>query len=230
MRLSGLLRLPSQCAVCRGWGEARVCGHCVERFALAVPRCTRCAAPCGAAVCGDCLHAPPPQARAVAALAYAYPWDRLLSAFKFRAGLELAPVLAGLVVRAVQADGAPQVDLVAPVPLGRTRLRERGYNQAWELARRVAHALALPAEPRLLQRLADTPQQVTLPRSRRLANVRGCFGVERAGGVRGRRVALVDDVMTTGATLREAARVLLDAGAARVEVWVAARTAPTTIG
>lgn len=224
-----LPRLPSQCAVCRGWGAARVCGRCVERFApRGVARCGRCAAPCPVPVCAECLCAAPPQSRAVAALTYAYPWDRVLSALKFRAGLELAPVLADLLAQAVRAcAAAPQVDIVTAVPLGRERLRERGYNQAWELARRVARTLALPAEAHALQRLADTPQQAALPRGRRLANVRGCFGVERAERVRGQRVALVDDVMTTGATLREAARVLLDAGAARVEVWVAARTPPT---
>lgn len=221
--------------MCRGWGDMLVCARCVERFNQPVARCRHCAAPCPAPVCGECLHSAPPQAHAVAALDYAYPWNRLLAALKFRDGLALAPVLADLLaqaVRAAEGEGLP-VDVVTAVPLGRARLRERGYNQAWELARRVARALDRPADAQALQRLADTPAQTSLERAQRLASVRGCFGVTHAARVRGRRVALVDDVMTTGATLREAARVLLAAGAARVDVWVVARTppaAPSTIG
>jgi ComF family protein len=116
--------------------------------------------------------------------------------------------------------------MVVPMPLGPSRLRERGYNQAWELARRVARQLALPRDPRILERVHDTPRQMSLPTERRATNVRGSFAVP-AGALRrlrGRDVALVDDVMTTGATAREAARTLLEAGARSVQVWVAART------
>jgi len=113
-----------------------------------------------------------------------------------------------------------------PVPLADPRLRERGFNQAWELARRVASRLGGRADAGLLVRVRDTPHQLALPPDERAGNVRGAFAVEprRRGEIRGRTVAVVDDVMTTGSTAAEIARVLRHAGAARIEIWVVART------
>ena len=124
------------------------------------------------------------------------------------------------------AKGHAGIELVLPVPLSARRLRERGYNQAALLAARLAARLGLPCEARALVRPGDTAQQHGLPRERRAANVRGAFAVapRAAGALHGRRVALVDDVMTTGATLAAATHALLDAGAAEVRVWVVART------
>ena len=106
------------------------------------------------------------------------------------------------------------------------RLRERGYNQAWEVARRAARRLGCAADASLVLRVRDTPHQLALPPGERAGNVRGAFAVEprRLGEVRERTIAVVDDVMTTGSTVAELARVLKLAGAARVEVWVVART------
>ncbi len=191
-------------------------------------RCRRCAieVPDGVAVCGRCLTAPQAFERTLAALHYAYPWDGLLLRFKFGAGLDLARVLARLLADRVQASGDALPALVLPVPLGPQRLRERGYNQAWELARRVADQAGCNADARLLLRVHDAPHQLALPADRRAANVRGAFAVEplRRAELQGRTLALVDDVMTTGATADEAAKVLLAAGAASVHVWVLART------
>jgi ComF family protein len=220
--------LPTQCAVCRGWSLARLCADCLRRHAGPVARCTRCAlaVPAGATVCGACLQAPPPFARSIAAVDYAFPWSDLVSAFKSRSALDLAPALASLVAGAVQASDAPPVALIVPVPLGRTRLAERGMNQAWELARRVAATLAIDAAPQLLQRLIDTTHLAALPRAQRMARIRGAFAVApgQARRLHGLRVALVDDVMTSGATAAEASRVLLAGGASDVQVWVLART------
>ena len=221
-------RPPSLCAVCHDWGRQRVCDTCLDRFAAPAARCRRCAieVPDDVAVCGRCLTAPPAFERTVAALHYAYPWDGLLLRFKFGAGLDLARVLAGLLAQCVQASGDARPSLVLPVPLGAQRLRERGYNQAWELARRVAVQAGCNADARLLLRVRDAPHQLALPADRRAANVRGAFAVEplRRAELQGRTIALVDDVMTTGATADEAAKVLLAAGAASVDVWVLART------
>ena len=218
----------SLCAVCNDWGRQRVCDTCLDRFAAPTSRCRRCAieVPGGVAVCGRCLTAPPAFDRTLAALHYAYPWDALLLRFKFGAGLDLAHVLARLLADRVQASGDALPAFVLPVPLGPQRLRERGYNQAWELARRVADAAGCRAEARLLLRLRDAPHQLALPADRRAANVRGAFAVEplRRAELQGRTIALVDDVMTTGATADEAAKVLRAAGAASVDVWVLART------
>ena len=221
-------RLPSLCAVCHGWGTDRVCDDCVTRFAPPAHRCARCALALHgtAAVCGHCLRDPPPYSGAVAALDYGHPWDGLITRFKFHAALDLAPVLTAHLLQAVQRSSAPHPSLLLPMPLSTQRLGERGYNQAWELARRLGRALHCQADAGLLLRVKDGPHQLAFPRAQRAANVRGAFAVEplRRSELRDRRVALIDDVMTTGATAAEAARVLLQAGAADVQVWVLART------
>ncbi len=226
---SPLRSLPTQCALCRNWSHARLCDACIERFAQPRPRCERCAiaVPPGVAACGACTREPPPFARAVAAVDYAPPWDDLVRRFKFDAALDLADALASRILDAVARSAAPRPDWLLPVPLADERLRERGYNQAWELARRVARALACASDPQqLLLRTRHTPHQLSLPPAQRAANVRGAFAVEprRRHELRDRDVALLDDVMTTGATLAEAARSVLQAGAASVQVWVLART------
>jgi ComF family protein len=182
-------------------------------------------------LCADCRREPPPQATTVAAFDYVYPWAELLVRLKFQDAVELAPPLAQALAQAVALHRTlgpqlPAVDLVLPVPLALGRMRERGYNQAWELARRVARLHHLPAHAGLLERLRETPHQLDLPRSARSANVRAAFVLAptAAGRLGGRHVALVDDVMTTGATLAEATRTLLRGGAVSVQCWVVART------
>ncbi len=225
-RLAG--RLPTQCALCRGWCAGRVCAPCVQRFAAAVPRCRRCAlrVPAGADACGACLAAPPAFDAAVAAVDYAWPWDGLIGHFKFHAALDLAPALAERLAAAWRAQSLGAPHWLLPVPHARERLRERGYNQAWEIARRLAPRIGGTADARLLVRLRDTPHQLALPPGRRAANVRGAFALAPGGPARLRdaRVTLVDDVMTTGATAAEIAAVLKRAGVREVAVAVLART------
>lgn len=220
--------VPSLCAVCRGWGRGRVCDECLERFAPALPRCERCGleVPAGNPTCGACLLEPPPWTSALAAVTYGYPWDRLVAGFKYRAALDVAPALVDLLLAAQRRGAAAPPSLLLPVPLHAARLRERGYNQAWELARRLGRRLRCRADPALLLRIRDTPRQLALAPAGRAANVRNAFALEprRRAEVQGRSVTLVDDVMTTGATAAEITRVLLAAGAARVDVWVVART------
>ena len=219
-------RLPSLCAVCRGWGAQRVCVDCVERFAVPVPRCRRCAlqVPAGADVCGACLVDPPPYSRTFAAVDYDHPWDGLITHFKFHTALDLAPALSERML--VARGEAPPPALLVPVPLSDTRLRERGYNQAWELTKRLGAALRCPVDATLLLRVKDTPHQLAFPPEQRAGNVRAAFAIEpkRRAELQGRSITLVDDVMTTGATVAEAARTLLQAGASEVSVWVIART------
>jgi ComF family protein len=236
--------VPSWCEVCRGACDASaddgaLCATCVARYAAPRARCRRCALPLGHAAdaCGDCLRDPPPYDRTVCAADYGFPWDRLLAGFKYQGRIELAPTLAARMVAALHAAGAvpgrvppgdePPVDRVQPVPLAPERLAERGYNQAWELARRIARRLRLEADATLLQRPVHTPQQVALgSAAERRRNLASAFMVDprRRHVVAGRHVALVDDVMTTGATARAAAAVLKRAGAATVSVWLLART------
>jgi len=227
MSWSIAVRMPSQCEVCRRWGRERLCADCLARFAAPRPRCARCALPLGGgtSVCGECLREPPPFEHTVCAADYGFPWDRLVAGFKFHGAVELAAPLARCIADAAAAT-APQPALLLPVPLAPRRLAERGYNQAWELARRVARRRGLAAHADVLLRPVETAHQVDLPRAQRLANLRAAFVVEPRlrSELHGRRVALVDDVLTTGATAREAARALLQAGAAAVDVWVFART------
>jgi ComF family protein len=218
--------LPSQCALCRGWDTTRLCHDCVARFATPVPRCLSCAlqVPAGVNSCGTCLKTPPPWDAALAAVDYAYPWDGLIPSFKFDAALDLAGALTQRLAAAAQRR--PKPDLLLPVPLGPQRLRQRGYNQAWEIARRLGKALNVSADAHLLLRVKETAHQLSQPVKQRAANVRGAFAVEplRRSEIAGRSVAIVDDVMTTGATCGEIAQVLKQAGASRVEAWVLART------
>ncbi|HET9823476.1 MAG TPA: ComF family protein [Burkholderiaceae bacterium] len=228
-RTSAPFAWPTQCVVCRGWGRERLCRPCRDRHAGPAVRCRGCAlaVPAGIERCGRCLAQPLPFARVDAAVDYAFPWSTLVARLKFHAAVDLADALAAQMAARLRVDAATQgVDLVLPLPLGRLRLAERGMNQAWELARRLARQLGLPAQAGLLERRVDTPHLADLPREARAAAIRGAFALApgASGPLRGSRVALVDDVMTTGATAAEAAQVLLDGGADAVHLWVYART------
>ena len=220
--------LPRPCVLCGCWDRTGLCRHCQVRFVAARPAlCPRCALPsAGGATCGRCLQEPPPYHRCVTGVLYGFPWDRLITRFKFRDQPELATLLADVLADVLAQSNPPPVDLVLPVPLSASRLAERGYNQAWELARRVAARRRLPADAGLLLRLRDTPHQVGLSRSERTRNLLDAMWVEPAARARlaGRQLALVDDVLTTGGTAVAATRALLAAGAAGVQVWVLART------
>jgi ComF family protein len=184
--------------------------------------------PDGVQRCGACLRHPPAFDQAWAAVDYDHPWDGLISHFKFHAALDLADTLAGTMAEAWQRQPRTLPDLLLPAPLSPQRLRERGFNQSWELARRVARRLGCRADAKLLLRIRDTAHQIDLALDRRSANVRGAFALEplRAHAVRGLHVAVIDDVMTTGATAAEMAVTLKQAGAARVDIWALARTPP----
>ena len=216
----------AQCEVCRRWARRALCDDCRARHAAPVPRCSGCGLrlTAGVARCTACLREPPPFERCRCAVDYAFPWDGLVAAFKYHGRVELAGALADPLCAALDTDDAGWPDLVVPVPLARTRLAERGYNQAWELARRVAARIGRPAQAQGLARPVERAHQAALSRRERQRNLRGAFTVPQPGRVAGRRIALVDDVLTTGATAAEASRALLDAGAAAVQVWALART------
>jgi ComF family protein len=217
---------PSRCALCGAWPAQPVCAACRRQFARPQPRCLRCALPLppGPSTCGACLAAPPPLDACFAAVPYAYPWAGLVARFKFEGEPAWAATLAALVLEAPPAAGEiAAADLLLPMPLSPRRLAARGFNQALLLARGLAPART---DPGLLLRLRETGPQAALDRKQRQANVRGAFGLEplRHAQVRGKAVLLVDDVMTSGASLHAAAAVLRQAGAARVAAAVVART------
>ena len=218
--------LPSQCAVCHAWPAQALCEACVARFAQPRPRCRSCALPVpqGVERCGACIKQAPPLDLCLAAVAYEYPWSGLIARYKFGASPGWSQALALLMRSTPWAEPAlDAADLVLPMPLSRERLRERGFNQALELARHLAPA---KVDAELLLRLRDTPAQSALPRAARLRNVQGAFGAVpgREQAIRGRRLVLVDDVMTSGASLYSAAQALHAAGAAHITALVLART------
>lgn len=157
---------------------------------------------------------------------YAFPWAHLIQRFKFGQALELCNTWVDLMLQACPAVEATTPRLLVPVPLSPERLRQRGYNQTWELARRLAPCLSWRANPKLLIKQRHTPEQASLPMAQRRINVSGAFALHPAhqSEVWGRDVVLVDDVMTTGATARELALLLTQAGAASVTLWVLGRT------
>lgn len=219
-------RVPSHCAVCHAWPSQRVCDACAARFAQPTARCQRCAlrVPEGVAVCGVCTLNPPLFDACVAAVDYAYPWADILGDFKFRGDAGWAGTLATLMRSTPWIEPALEgADRVIAVPLSAQRLREREFNQAALLARQLAGA---KADPLSLLRIHATEAQSNLARAQRLRNLQGAFAVEpqRAAGLRGQRVVLVDDVMTTGATLHAATQALQEAGVAHVAAIVMART------
>jgi len=218
------------CLLCRGAtpdarDEGLLCLAC-ERD---LPRlgaeglCPRCALPAPAgSPCGACLTTPPQFDATVAALAYRFPADVLVQALKFRGVLAVSALLGRVLARRVA--GAARPDVLLPVPLSAARLRARGFNQSMEIARVVARSAGLPLWPSLCERGRDTAAQIELPLADRVRNVRGAFRCPHP--LEGLAVAVVDDVMTSGATLDELARTLKASGASRVVNWVAARTFP----
>ena len=227
--------LPCACALCGGASEAAVCAACHAQFlGQPVPRCPRCANPLGAnshgaRLCGACLAHLPAFDATVAAADYALPLDQLVMQLKFGARLALAPWCALALRDAVLArPGFALPTLLCPVPLGRARLAERGYNQALEIARPLAASLGIALRPRLAVRARDTPAQSGMAPGQRRANVRNAFIVaaDCVGLVRGQHIGVVDDVMTSGRTLDELAAMFKRFGAARVSNLVFARTPP----
>ena len=219
-------RLPSQCLVCHAWPTQAVCEGCVSQFAQPRPRCRTCAIPVVPSIdqCGACVRQSPPLDACFAAVAYAYPWSGLVLNFKFHAQPGLAATLALLLRSAPWVEPAlDRADIVLPMPLSRERLMARGFNQALLLARQLAPE---KSDGHLLLRLRDTPAQRTLGRAERLISLTGAFAVEplAAQRLRGARVVLVDDVMTSGATLFAAAQTVRQAGAGHITGLVIART------
>jgi len=221
--------LPGLCVVCRDWCRHSLCEACLQRFAPLQPRCAACARTMPLAVprCGECTRQASGFERCITGADYVAPWNELIAGFKFHRKTELAAALCALLWRGVNAAGGPVPPaLLLPVPLSSERLRERGYSQAWELTRRLARRLRLPARADVLQRSRDTPHQIGMSRVEREHNLRDAFWIEPAQRARllDAHVALIDDVLTTGATAHAAALALTRAGAARVDVWVVART------
>jgi len=215
--------LAQDCLLCQAASGGRLlCAACARELPTAASACPRCAAPGSrSSECGACIADPPHYDASCAAFAYVYPVDALIQAFKYRGQLALAGLFAhALMQRAGAALGA---DLIMPLPLHPARLAERGFNQAAEIAKALSRLSGVTVDARRARRVRNTAAQTALPWRERATNMRGAFACD--GDLTGLRIAVVDDVMTTGATLDAFAHTLKNSGAARVENWVVARTA-----
>ncbi len=214
--------LAQDCLLCQAAsGERLLCEACERELPSAAPACPRCAlSGSGDTECGACLAEPPHFDASCAALVYAYPVDALIQALKYGGQLALAGLFAHKLDQRI--GPAAGIDLIAPLPLHPARLAGRGFNQAAEIAKALSRLRGIAMDAQVARRVRNTAPQTALPWRERASNMRAAFACER--DLSGLRIAVVDDVMTTGATLDEFARTLKRSGAARVENWVVART------
>jgi len=228
------LLFPVHCRLCGARAETgtSLCAGCLDDLPWLESACPVCASPVAgrqcAGPCGRCQQRAPAFDGTTALFHYAPPVDYLIQRLKFSGELAIAPLLSGLLEQHIRHRATPLPGLVLPVPLHRSRLRERGYNQATELARRLGRSLGIPVDYRLCKRCRKTATQSLLPAGERRRNLRNAFSVTRM--LQERHVAVVDDVMTSGHTVNELARTLKRAGAERVEVWVIARAGNQVAG
>jgi ComF family protein len=229
------LVFPPTCVLCGAPGDAGldICAGCRSDLPRLGLSCVRCALPLPevlssggvapeAALCGGCRHKPPPFERTHAAFRYEQALPALVGALKFRGRLNTLRLMGQLLAEALIAADAEQPEVIVPVPLHPKRLRERGYDQAAELARVVAGQLHLPVLANACERVRYTLPQTELEAKARQRNPHGAF--RATGDLRSKHLAILDDVVTTGSTVSEVARVLKRAGAKRVDVWCLART------
>jgi ComF family protein len=225
------LRNNQQCLLCDEPGDtpAAICVPCESELPWLGNQCETCALPLlpADASCSGCLQRSPAFTRVIAPWRYDFPVDALITRFKHRADWPMGRLLGGLLAEHLQHrfdEGLSRPDALLPVPLAKKRLRERGYNQAAMLAGWIAKSLELRVNEQQLQRIKETPTQQGLDARARKRNLNGAFALKEPAWFEGRHLALVDDVVTTGSTAEGIARLLLKAGARRVDVYCLART------
>jgi len=217
--------LPAHCLLCEqaGMGDIDLCEACWRELPNNPLACSRCALPMAAPApaCGFCINRDPAFTTTVAPMQYQIPISTLVPRLKFHQDLAAGRLLAELFCRKTTIIDRP--DVLVPVPLHAKRLRQRGFDQALELAKMIAKHKDLPLRSDLLIRARNTAAQSYLDATQRRYNLKNAFVASQH--VMPGHVALIDDVMTTGATVHECAKVLLKAGVKRVDIWVIARVA-----
>lgn len=203
-------------------GRAAVCEGCTASLPWIHQACPGCALPQNFdGLCRHCLKKPPPFDSACAAFQLDVPIRQAIHELKYRTGLLHADLLGQLFARKLGQRPQPLPELIIPVPLHRRRLQHRGYNQALQLAQAITRSLDIRVDANIARRVRATPDQIGQSRAQRRKNLRGAFSVEAC--VAGKHIAILDDVMTTGATLAELAHVARRAGAVKIEAWAIAR-------
>lgn len=225
------LKIEHYCQLCDERCETMqsLCAACEAELPWLGGQCSICALPLPATdlTCGQCLKQPPAFEHVAVPWRFAFPVDSLITRFKHQGRWPLGRLLADHLAHYLQHrydEGLPRPDLLTPVPLARKRLRQRGFNQAQMLANWLSKALDIPTQSALLQRIQDTQPQQELDAASRRRNLRQAFGLTDEWQIDGRHVAVIDDVLTTGATAEALARQLKRAGAVRVDIYCLART------
>ncbi len=219
-----------QCLLCTAPSQqdADLCSACFQALPWHnVSQCLQCGLPSNHPICGHCLHEPPDFDATFAALRYEFPLDAVMQHYKYGSALQTAHLFAHLMTtQLAKQQDKRAIDLIMPMPLHPQRLKERGFNQSLEIARILSKSTHIPLDFQSAIRTIYTPPQASLALKERAKNIKGAFAVH--ADLSNQRIAIVDDVMTTGASLNELAKMLKKAGAAHVECWVVARTLPPT--
>ena len=220
---------PDTCLQCgaKGVQNLNLCLGCFADLPWNTTCCHQCALPLapdnpGICHCGECIRKPPPFDQVLSPLIYNKPISRLIGKFKFNAKLVNGQLLSQLLADYIERKGVQKPKLIIPVPLHRTRLQQRGFNQALELARPLSHRFGIPVAHDIVMRRRATPPQTSLEQKARYKNIRGSFETRKR--IAHGHIAILDDVITTGATIAELALTLKHAGAERVDAWSVART------
>lgn len=220
---------PRVCVLCDapGYKHLDLCDGCIADLPWLQGCCTVCAVPLPLSqrtLCGQCLIKKPSFSRCISAFEYRYPVDKLIIEFKFSQQLIIGKVLAYLAAEIIlqQTDEDELPDILVPVPIHPKRLRKRGFNQALEIADVISQRLVIPVDYQSCKRLINTASQQSLSALLRRSNLSGAFSVNPS--LQDRSIAIIDDVMTTGATAEALTCCMLKAGASKVQVWTLART------
>ena len=229
LEVAGELLYPGACLLCGASGDSRrdLCQACYSDLPINAPACGRCGLPLESqpefdTQCGRCQRTPPPFETALIPYLYRPPVDDLIRSLKFEHGFSEGRLLGMLLASVLAPPVFP--DAIVPIPLHSRRLRERGFNQSFEIARPVGRALGIPVLSNVIRRVQPTAPQTGFDAEKRKRNVRDAFTVDALHLPP--RIALLDDVVTTGATVGEAARALRRAGAREISIWAVARTPP----
>lgn len=217
--------LPNYCLICLDPSRSSLalCRACIQQLPWHTdPCCSRCALPLpSTTLCGECLREPPAFTQVVSPFHYQPPIDRFIHQLKFNQKLIYAHIIGNLLAEHIQQRSDPLPQAILPVPLHTERLRQRGYNQATEICKPLTRRLKLPCDQRYLARTKNTAPQAQLKAHERRVNVKNAFTIQAA--IPYSHIAVVDDVMTTGATLRQLCQLIQRNGVQRIEIWCVAR-------
>lgn len=216
------------CALCASPKTSKhaVCKPCLNDLPWhPQTSCPQCGLASSGIICGSCLNSPPDFDATISVFLYAYPVDTMMQRYKYGNMLNLGNTFGEFLAEKTALENHfKNIDLIIPMPMHPQRLKERGFNQALEIAKIVTKNCKEKLDYKSVNRQTLTPPQASLPLKERVKNIKDAFKVD--AGLSGKRIAIVDDVMTTGASLNELAKTLKKAGAAHVECWVIARTLP----